>query len=156
MKPLRNHYLNKFSMKHLSISTFQIYNMLQHNVNTDRDNIFVPFSDNGDSTHFTDNGGDKAVMSEGETIDITPEATRTIDNADAKEFISQMGELDEETGQITQTSVEHDDEIVAKGHQLIGTADKEQSPKDMISSVFGNTDGEHGSVDSRSLLCIGI
>ena len=67
-----------------------------------------------------------------------------------------MGELDEETGQITQTSVECDDEIVAKGHQLTGTADKEQSPKDMISSVFGNADGEHGSIDSRYLLCIGI
>ena len=88
-------------------------------------------------------------MSEGETIDITTEETRTIDNADAKEFISQMGELDEETGQITQTSVEHDDEIVTKGHQLIGTADMEQSAKDMISSVFGNADCKHGSVDSR-------
>ena len=46
---------------------------------------------------------------------MTPKETRTIDNDDAKEFISQMGELDEETGQITQTSVEHDDEIVTKG-----------------------------------------
>ena len=130
MKPLRNHYLNKFSMKHLSMFqnlTFQNYNMLQHNINTDRDNIFIPFSDNEDSAHFTDNGGDIAQMCGGETIDITTEETRTIDNADAKEFISQMGELDEETGQITQTSVECDDEIVAKGHQLIGTADKEQS-----------------------------
>ena len=139
-------------MKHLSMFqnlTKQNYNMLQHNFNTDRDNIFVPFSDNEDSAHFTDNGGDIAQMSEGETIDITAEETGTIDNADAKEFLSQMGELDEETGQITQTSAVHDDEIVAKGHQLIGTADKEQSPKDMISSVFGNADGEHGSVDSR-------
>ena len=95
-------------------------------------------------------------MSGGETIDITTEETRTMDNADAKEFISQMGELDEETGQITQTSVEHDNEIVAKGHQLIDTADKEQSPKGMISSVFGNANGEPDSVDSRYLLCIGI
>ena len=86
---------------------------------------------------------------------MTPEETRTIDNDDAKEFILQIGELDEETGQITQTSVEHDD-IVTKGHQLIGTADMEQSPKDMISSVFGNADGEHGSVNSKELLCIGI
>ena len=117
MKPLRNHYLNKFSMKHFSMFqnlTFQNYNMLQHNINTDRDNIFAPFSDNEDSAHFTDNGGDIAQMSGGETIDITTEETRTIDNADAKEFISQMGELDEETGQITHTSVESDDEIVAK------------------------------------------
>ena len=53
------------------------------------------------------------------------------------------------TGQITLTSVGHDDEIVTKGHKLIGTADMEQSAKDMISSVFGDTDGEHGSVDSR-------
>ena len=95
-------------------------------------------------------------MSGRETIDITTEETRTIDNADANEFISQMGELDEETGQITQTSVECDDEIVAKGHQLIGTADKEQSPNDTISSVFGNANGGNGSVDSRYLLCIGI
>ena len=93
-------------MKHLSMLqnlTFECYNMLQHNMNTDRDNIFVPFSDNEDSTHFTGNGGDLAQMSGGETIDITTEETRIIDNADAKEFISQMGELDEETGQITQT-----------------------------------------------------
>ena len=74
-----------------------------------------------------------------------------------------MAELDEETDQITQTSVELDDEIVAKGHQFLGTADKEQSPKDMIPSVFdnadgehGNADGEHGSVDSGYLLYIGI
>ena len=101
MKPLRNHYLNKLSMKHLSISTVENYNMLQDNVNTDRDKIFVYFSDNEDSAHFTDNDGDIAQMSEGETIDISPEETRTIDNPDAKEFISQMEELDEETGQIT-------------------------------------------------------
>ena len=50
--------------------------MLQHNINTDRDNIFVPFSDNEDSAHFTDNGGYIAQMSEGETIDITTEETR--------------------------------------------------------------------------------
>ena len=110
-------------MKDLSISTFQNYIMLQDNVNTDGDNIFVPFSDNEDSAHFTDSDGDIAQMSEREAIDMTPEETRTIDNDDAKEFISQMGELDEETGQITQTSVENDDEIVTKGHQLISTAD---------------------------------
>ena len=67
-----------------------------------------------------------------------------------------MGECDKATGQITQTSVEHDNEIVTKGHQLIGKADMEQSPKDMVSSVFGNANGEHGSVYSRYLLCIGI
>ena len=39
--------------------------------------------------------------------------------------------------------------LLPKGHQLIGTADMEQSPKDMISLVFGNAYGEHGSVDSR-------
>ena len=60
-----------------------------------------------------------------------------------------MGEHDEAIGQITQTSVEHDDEIVINGCQLIGTADMEQSPKDMISSLFRYADGEHGSVDSR-------
>ena len=47
-------------MKDLSISTFQNYNMLQDNVNTDRDNIFVPFSDNEDFAHFMDNDGDLA------------------------------------------------------------------------------------------------
>ena len=52
-------------MKDLSISTFQNYRMLQDNVNTDRDNIFVPFSDNEDFAHFTDNDGDIAQMSEG-------------------------------------------------------------------------------------------
>ena len=45
---------------------------------------------------------------------MTPEKTRTIDNDDAKEFILQMGELDEETAQITQTSVEHDDEMLPR------------------------------------------
>ena len=60
---------------------------------------------------------------------MTSEETRTIDNDDAKEFILQMGEHDEATGQIIQTSVEHGDEIVTKGHQLIGTADMELSPK---------------------------
>ena len=102
-------------MKDLSISTFQNYNMLHDNVNTDRDNTFAPFSDNEDFAHFMDNDGDIAQMSEGGTIDMTPEETRTIDNDDAKEFILQMGEHDEATGQITQTYVEHDDEIVIKG-----------------------------------------
>ena len=59
-------------MKDLSISTFQNYNMLQDNVNTDRDNIFVPFSDNEDFTHFVDNDDDIAQMSEGGTIDMKP------------------------------------------------------------------------------------
>ena len=62
-------------MKDLSISTFQNYNMLQDNVNTDRDNIFVPFSDNEDLAHFTDNDGDIAQMSEWGTIDMMPEET---------------------------------------------------------------------------------
>ena len=136
-------------MKDLSPSAFQNNNMLQDNVNTYRDNIFVPFSDNEDFTCFMENDDDIAQMSEGGTIDMTPKETSTIDNDDVKKFTLQMGECDEATGQITQTSVEHDDEIVTKGHQLIGTSDIEQSPKDMISSVFGNADGEHGSLDSR-------
>ena len=134
-------------MKDLSISTFQNYNMLQDNVNTDERQYICALSDNED---FMDNDGDIAQMSEGGTIDMTPEEAKTIDNDDAKALILQMGEHDEATGcQITQTSVERGYEIVTKGHQLIGIADMEQSAKDMISSVFGNADGENGSIDRR-------
>ena len=36
-------------------------------------------------------------------------------------------------------------------HKLIGTADIEQSANNMISSVFGDANGKHGSVDSRCI-----